>query len=95
MLFDADSVWDAIAEQIRTHGSWANEGGDLVPHLAAALFDVRIHVLYPGGGQEMIGDLSILGTIITLYHPVNHWDATAPLTQLFPQPTTDPLIPDP
>ena len=70
-----DGVWDRIASQIRRPTNWADLGGDLAPHLAAALFGVRIEVLTPNGAIEHIGQA---GPVITLFHPTNHWDATQP-----------------
>ncbi|WP_285585005.1 protein-glutamine glutaminase family protein, partial [Actinoallomurus iriomotensis] len=68
-----------IAGQIRQ--DWANEGGDLVPYLAAARFNVQIRMLHHrhdgSAVVEMIGDDA--APTITLIRPLNHWDATEPL----------------
>jgi hypothetical protein len=69
--------WNAIADQVRRSGEWADEGGDLVPYLAAAWFGVRIQVVHPNGATELIGDAAA-PVVVALYHPTNHWDGTAP-----------------
>jgi hypothetical protein len=65
--------------EIRTPGSWDNHGGELVPYLAAAYFNVQIQVVQANGHIQMIGTPG--RPVITLYRPTpHHWDATAPLT---------------
>jgi hypothetical protein len=81
-LLSTDTAWRSIAAQIRTTGGWADLGGDLAPYLAAARFGARINILHPTGVPETIGDPAAT-TTITLYHPTNHWDATAPTTRPF------------
>ncbi|MET7751574.1 toxin glutamine deamidase domain-containing protein [Micromonospora sp. NPDC005367] len=97
MSGQADQALGRIRAQIRTRGSWDNAGGELVPYLAAAAFNVRILVVYPGEGRtQMIGGGN--GPVITLYRPDrSHWDGTVPTghdgnIQMFPVDTSDAMV---
>lgn len=68
--------WDSIARDIEERGTRADEGGDLIPYLAAHEFGVRIQAVRPDGTARMISTTGDHGETVTLFHPGDHWDAT-------------------